>query len=211
MSSSHAPTVPARRMVESILAEYHPKTVAELVSIALANNPLDEMNFVECVKSMVDEGVLSVAKPIYKIKSVSEFFRTPTLAGWFWATVGATLFSVVAIAVTPDLFPVSLVKWILGSALVLYLPGYAFLRFLNTDALQFERLERVALSLGVSLVLVSLIGVALNYTPWGIGLPTITVSLSAFTIAMAIAAATREYFNLNENTSDLGVNSKSLG
>ena len=209
MSASHASTTSARRLVESILAEYHPKTVAELVSIALANNPLNEMNFVECVKSMVDEGFLPVAKPIYKTKSVSGFLRTPTLAGWFWATVTATLFSIVAIAVTPDLFPVSLVKWILGSALVLYLPGYAFLRFLNTDALQLDRLERFALSLGVSLVLVSLIAVALNYTPWWIGLPTITASLGTFTIAMAIAAAMREYFDLNESASELGV--KSLG
>jgi uncharacterized membrane protein len=48
--------------------------------------------------------------------------------------------------------------------------------------------ERVALSLGLSLAVVPLIGLVLNYTPWGIRLTPILVSLALF-IAVCSAAA----------------------
>jgi uncharacterized membrane protein len=51
-----------------------------------------------------------------------------------------------------------------------------------------ESLERLALSIGLSLAIVPLIGLFLNYTPWGIRLAPITISLATFTEAMAIAA-----------------------
>jgi uncharacterized membrane protein len=56
-----------------------------------------------------------------------------------------------------------------------------------------ESLERLALSIGLSLAIVPLIGLLLNYTPWGIRLTPITISLATFTEAMALIALARKY------------------
>ena len=56
-----------------------------------------------------------------------------------------------------------------------------------------ETIERLALSIGMSLVLVPIVGLILNYTPWGIRLTPITLSLLALTIVFATAALFREY------------------
>ena len=56
-----------------------------------------------------------------------------------------------------------------------------------------DNIERVALSLGMSLALVPIVGLILNYTPWGIRLTPIPLSLLALTIIFATAALLREY------------------
>ncbi|HPC28222.1 MAG TPA: DUF1616 domain-containing protein, partial [Candidatus Methanomethylicus sp.] len=49
-----------------------------------------------------------------------------------------------------------------------------------------------ALSIGLSLALVPLTGLVLNYTPWGIRLDPIVVSLSLLTVGLALGAAVRK-------------------
>jgi uncharacterized membrane protein len=54
-----------------------------------------------------------------------------------------------------------------------------------------DGVERVALSFGTSIAIVPLIGLVLNFTPWGIRLIPIVVSLSGFTVVTAYVAARR--------------------
>jgi uncharacterized membrane protein len=56
-----------------------------------------------------------------------------------------------------------------------------------------DGIERVALSFGLSIAIVPLIGLGLNFTPWGIRLTPILVSVGGFTICCAIAAAYRRW------------------
>lgn len=103
---------------------------------------------------------------------------------------------------------------VLGLPFVLFLPGYAFVAALfpeagespvaadETDvddgpaAADAERagidgIERVALSFGLSIAIVPLIGLALNFTPWGIRLSPILASVSLFTLGATAVAARR--------------------
>lgn len=54
-----------------------------------------------------------------------------------------------------------------------------------------DGIERVALSFGLSIAIVPLIGLILNFTPWGIRLGPIAVSVSGFTLISAAVAARR--------------------
>lgn len=54
-----------------------------------------------------------------------------------------------------------------------------------------DGIERVALSFGLSIAIVPLIGLVLNFTPWGIRLTPIVVSLTAFILAATVIAAQR--------------------
>src|SRR3972149_42796 len=66
---------------------------------------------------------------------------------------------------------------ILGLPFVLFFPGYALMAALFPRKDDIDPIERVALSLGLSIAVVPLIGLALNYSPWGIRLDPILASL----------------------------------
>ncbi|NAS89900.1 hypothetical protein C4E24_09280, partial [ANME-1 cluster archaeon AG-394-G21] len=83
------------------------------------------------------------------------------------------------------------VRIILGLPLVLFLPGYALIAALFIREDDLDGIERVALSFGLSIANSPLLGLALNYTPFGIRLTPILIVLSVFTISLAIGAYVR--------------------
>ena len=89
--------------------------------------------------------------------------------------------------------PLIYARYVIGSIFVLYLPGYALIDALYPREDQLDALERVALSIGLSLALVPLVGLLLNYTPWGIRLTPIVFSLSILTIGLYFYATYRKY------------------
>lgn len=104
------------------------------------------------------------------------------------------LLFVVGLVILMDIFvlvPVlseSFVRTVLSLPLVLFLPGYALISLLFPAKQGLEGVERVALSIGTSVVIVPLTGLVLNYTPFGIREMPLLVSLSAF-IVLACAGA----------------------
>jgi len=86
------------------------------------------------------------------------------------------------------LTPFRIIRIILGLALVLFFPGYTLIAALFPKRADLDTIERVALSLGLSIAVVPLIGLILNYTPWGIRLYPILISITAFIIAMSVVA-----------------------
>ena len=77
-------------------------------------------------------------------------------------------------------FPDSLARQILGLIFILFLPGYAATSALFPENDQIDGIERTALSFGLSIAIVPLIGLALNFTTWGIRLDPILASVSGF-------------------------------
>jgi len=83
------------------------------------------------------------------------------------------------------------VRIILGLPLVLFLPGYTLIAALFIRKDDLDGIERVALSFGLSIAITPLLGLGLNYTPFGIRLTPILIFLSVFTISLAIGAYVR--------------------
>ncbi len=77
---------------------------------------------------------------------------------------------------------------ILGLAFILFLPGYVIISALFPKAEDLDTIERVALSFGISIAVVPLIGLMLNYTPWGIRLEPILASLFILIVSVSIIA-----------------------
>ncbi|WP_434522847.1 DUF1616 domain-containing protein [Halorubrum sp. AS12] len=61
----------------------------------------------------------------------------------------------------------------------------------HTQQQGIDGIERVALSFGLSIAIVPLIGLVLNFTPWGIRLAPIALSVTVFTLACVSIAAKR--------------------
>jgi uncharacterized membrane protein len=76
----------------------------------------------------------------------------------------------------------------LGLSMVLFVPGYTLIAALFPKIKDLDGIERLALSFGLSIAVVPLIGLGLNYTPWGIRLTPVVISLAIFTLTMAAAA-----------------------
>ena len=91
------------------------------------------------------------------------------------------------------LLPVALVtsgalRVVLGVAFVLFFPGYTLIAALFPAKRGLSRTERLALSFGLSIAVVPLIGLGLNYTPWGIRLTPILISVLLFILIMSAIA-----------------------
>lgn len=77
---------------------------------------------------------------------------------------------------------------VLGLPYVLFFPGYCLIAALFPAKNDLDGIERVALSFGLSVAVTPLIGLVLNYTPWGIRLVPIFISLFVFITAMSAVA-----------------------
>lgn len=110
---------------------------------------------------------------------------------WFW--IMATLVTITLLIVFFTIPQIIFVRYVLGSLYVLYLPGYALIEALYPRGDELSPLERLALSIGLSLALVPLVGLLLNYTPWGIRLEPVTISLAILTLSLTSVAIYRKY------------------
>jgi len=85
----------------------------------------------------------------------------------------------------------SFLRVLFALPMILFIPGYVLIAALFPDKEDLDGIERLALSFGLSIAIVPLIGLVLNYTPWGIRLDPIVISLVAFTTVMIFLAQYR--------------------
>lgn len=86
------------------------------------------------------------------------------------------------------LFPSNMLRIVLGIPFLLFFPGYTLMSALFTRREGMGGIERVALSFGLSIAVVPLIGLILNYTPWGIRLDPILYSVAVFILITSVIA-----------------------
>jgi uncharacterized membrane protein len=107
------------------------------------------------------------------------------------------LLFVVGLVILTDIFvfiPVlseSFIRTVLGLPLILFLPGYALVTLLFPTKQGLEGIERAALSVGMSVAIVPLIGLVLNNTSFGIREMPLLASLSVFIFLTCAAAYVR--------------------
>jgi len=82
----------------------------------------------------------------------------------------------------------------MGLPFLLFIPGYMLISILfpmKTDYSRINGLERVGLSFGFSIALVSLLGLLLNFTPWGIQLISVLLSIFLLVEVLGLIALYR--------------------
>ena len=180
-------------LIQRIVAQY-PRTIRELFEIVKEKRPaISEQEFIQAVKELRETGVLGLELPIPEARSYRSYLRLLDENVWFYlvlVTASATLFSIYML---PSIYPLVIIRWILGSIFVLFLPGYVTVQALFPEGKELDSIERVALTIGLSLALTPLIGLVLNYTPWGIRLNPIVTALTLFTIGLAMIGTVRRY------------------
>jgi uncharacterized membrane protein len=104
------------------------------------------------------------------------------------AIVAITLLSLPVV-----LFTTGPPRIVLGLLFVLFFPGYALISALFPRRGSLSGIERIALSIGLSIAVVPLIGLVLNYTPWGIRLYPILVSATLFIVVASAVGWYRQW------------------
>lgn len=85
-------------------------------------------------------------------------------------------------------FPLDALRIALGLPFGLFFPGYTLIAALFPKKTGLGAVERVALSVVVSVSVVSLMGFILNYTPFGITLYSVLFSVTIFIVVTSIVA-----------------------
>ncbi|MGA2913725.1 MAG: DUF1616 domain-containing protein [Methanoregula sp.] len=80
------------------------------------------------------------------------------------------------------------VRIVLAVPVILVIPGYCLLTALFPKNSDIDLIMRMVLSIGLSIAIVPLIGLGLNFTPWGIRLDPIVISLTLFTLVTVIVS-----------------------
>jgi uncharacterized membrane protein/LysM repeat protein len=94
----------------------------------------------------------------------------------------------VVLMTTVYLVRVPPLRIVLGALHVLLLPGYSMTTALFPHREDLNVAERVGLSLGLSIAILPLLGLVLNYTPWGITLLSTLLCATAFVVGCAAVA-----------------------
>jgi len=84
--------------------------------------------------------------------------------------------------------PSNTVRIVLALPFLLFFPGYTLMAALFPRRAGIDAIERIALSFGMSIAVVPLIGLILNYTPLGIRLEPVLYSVSSFIFTASLIA-----------------------
>jgi hypothetical protein len=183
-----------------LVKQENPESVKQLIELAKQRLPISDEEARKRIVELVNQGKITQGEqPKTSLPTLSTYLRS-SKTYWFWTTIVLSVATVMAVFTIPeDAYPAVYVRYVLGGIFVLWLPGYTFIKALyptavsiKTSSENLDAIERVALSVGMSLALVPIIGLLLNYTPWGITLTPITLSLLAVTLVFATTAIIRE-------------------
>ena len=166
---------------------------ALLDALRAKNSSLNDIEVVDLVWRLAQRGQVDVEDVPPQVRSLREYLGLWERNVWFYASVAASLMTVLVIYTFPTEYPLVAVRWALGSVFVLFLPGYVTVEALFPKGRDLDGIERFALSVGLSLALVPLVGLLLNYTPWGIRLTPIVISLTLLTLGLAGVGVGRQY------------------
>jgi uncharacterized membrane protein len=87
--------------------------------------------------------------------------------------------------------PSNVIRIVLGVPFLLFIPGYALLAAVYTKKEGMDGIARIAFSFILSLVIVGIIGIILNYT-WGIKLEPILYTVFAFVLVTSVVSWWRQ-------------------
>jgi len=177
--------------VEEMIRPYLGRTMDEAVMAVSKERGLNPEKAMRSIYKLAKIGRVRLVDPSPPEGFLNYFTSQYSL--WFWvlsAFLGASVFS---IYLMPQVYPLVYVRYLCGALLVLYVPGFTLIEALYPKADELERLERFGLSVGLSIALVPLVGLVLNYTPWGIRLDPSLMSLILLVLVLGFMGVYRKY------------------
>lgn len=171
-----------------------PANVEELVKTVQKQSRAPKETIAAHIAQLRDAGKIVLEEPMPQPKELLRFLVS-RWSRWFWIVTFLVFLTAMLVMVVTETAPLSLMvfRWVFGALLVLYIPGYCLVEALYPSKGELDDIERIALSIGLSLAISPLILLVLNFTPWGIRLTPFLISLIAVTMFIAIVAVVRKF------------------
>jgi hypothetical protein len=182
-----------QRILQLVKRE-NPESVEQLLKLTKERLSLKDEEALKHIMQLINHEKIKLKEPPQQTPQSLNAYVRSSEAYWFWTTTSLAIATAITVFTVPeDAYPIVYIRYVLGSIFVLGLPGFTLIKALFPSKKEMDTIERAALSIGLSLAIVPIIGLLLNYTPWGIRLTPITLSLLALTITFATAAILREH------------------
>jgi uncharacterized membrane protein len=191
-------TIDQSETILSIVRDKKPKSVKELTQMVHDISDLPEDEVIDLIQVMYSEGLIKLKDSNVQSVNLRDYLLcNDTL--WYWTMVSVGVIAISLVFLISESSPLFYARNVLGLIFVLFLPGYALIRVLfpinvpMVKTRQLQTIERVALSIGNSIVLVTIVGLFNYYAPWGLDLFVIDFILLILTLLFSTAALFREY------------------
>jgi len=189
------------KLIIKTLRDEQPKTVTQLIKLVQLKNNMPEQEIVERVLLLQDQGKIVLKDQLPLSFTLKEYILS-VHAYWYLLIVAVMAVTTTLILANLERTPIIggiilYARYLLASVFVLFLPGYSFIKALF-PVKEIDNVERIALSIGMSLAIVPINALILNYTPWGISTIPITLSLLGLTLTLATVAVVREHQALSK-------------
>ena len=161
--------------------------------IAKESTTSSENEIINAILELQGQGKLKLEDQSVTRKKPANFATGEGL--WYLLTISLGVLTSIFVFIVPSsLYPLVYLRNFLGLAFVLFLPGFAVTKALFKKSIlgketskEIEIIARIALSVGLSVALVCIIGLLLFYSPWGLTLPAIVTTLFVLTAFSATA------------------------
>lgn len=184
-----------------ILKDKAPQNVEQLVEMTKELTSVSQERIIEHILELQTHGKITLREPSKPVQQKLSLYLKTKKSYWYWATIVLSITTTLAIFTVPeDAYPLVYIRYVLAAIFLSWCPGYSFTRALFPANSSTKKkppspssAERYALSIGLSLVLIAIVGILLNYTPWGIRLAPVGLSLFFLTVVFATVGTIREY------------------
>jgi hypothetical protein len=186
-----------KQLVLEILKTERPKNVSQLIAILQETEDTSEIDVTNILNDLSNEGKVKLhRKTAYPPhKNVYLTIANP----WYWAVMAIMVASILSIFLPGNFYPLVYIRAFAGLVFTLFLPGFVFIKAIYPKnnpvepSREIDQIERFVLSIGLSLSLTSIVGLALYYTPFGFGVSSITLALTILTAVLSNVALLREH------------------
>jgi hypothetical protein len=186
------------KAVLDLVQKEKPESIQQLILLIQQTTGLPTEEITNYLLLLQDADKLSfVEKSSYVPRTLKEYLFSKN-AAWYWLLVALTIISALTSLLVPDdSYPLVYARYFFGLLFVLFLPGYAALRLAFPNGLIKSSSKTVnyinlVFSVGVSLVVVMIDGLIINYSPWSLTLNAIVFSLLFVTVGIASVSVIRE-------------------
>lgn len=174
-------------------------TIKDLLKHADEKKLAEKKEILRIIEGLSDSGEIKLLKePVEKerkeIKTYLDFLFDKKALD-FWICLIVIIISLPLVLFVPDdaLFTgnglyifLGVLRIIFGGIITIFLPGYALISILYPKKEDIDKLQKFGLSFGLSIVIVVLIGLILNFTPFGISLIPILFSIDLLILGFSI-------------------------
>ena len=153
-----------KQLIVDTVEKRKPENTKQLITIMTRITGVSDEDLGRSLIQLESEGRLQFNKKAFTFPSTIGAYFFSKKAAWYWVTIAIAFASTVFVFAIPAASQLLFVRSVFGVLFVLFLPGYALVKLLylekvpiKTSSENLDKIERFALSFGLSFVITPII------------------------------------------------------